>query len=861
MFSEDLERTRTNHLTNLVYFFGVVEDIHDPMTLGRVKVRCFNFHPEDTNEVPTEALPWATVLQPTTSAAMGGIGDSPNGLKPGSWVYGFFADGEEAQKPFVTHSVPGIHRPEPSGVPSGTSSGYLDEGSYSQGDTGSEEVRPYHNERVENTTGAGASTGFLDEKRGSEASISTPNNGTTQGEGAMIANADMGMYLHPKDKPKFKELGLVTYSGEPCPNGYACKDGKGSLKFHYGTALALEKLTKEYGKGKLFLNSAYRSPEYNRRVGGAKSSMHMAGHALDISKNSIGRSQADIARFAKLAVKCGFVGFGLYDSFLHIDTGTGRVWNGAKAAWFVKAITEAGWFPKKKGLSGVKTSTGQAASNDTTGGAEKQNGVNVRGDNQQRVYNALKAKGYKDHEIAGIMGNFQVESGFNPGAVNPNDKGRRSTGLAQWRAERETALFDYTGTKTPTIEQQVDFMDRELKTTHKKAYTALKNSSNSSEAAYNFGRYYEVYEGHRDVNSPSSRKRIKAAEDFSKGRAIPESSGKGFVDPTNSYPSPEYRGEPSTNMAARGFNTQSNQRRIINRDNGRMTGIPAAGEVGTFGEPELAASPQYPYNHVRSTTSGHLMEMDDTPGSERINIEHSSGSGVEIFSDGKTVYRSKGNSYAMDEGDSYHGINGKFFQTSINDMNIRTTADLTQQADGSVNIIIGNDGSALISGDYTLSVGEDIKVKGGARVVIEGNAIDILSHTNINMEAKAAINMKAETINMESTGATSVKAGGTIAAQAGGTFGMKSGGAMNLDSGGNMGVKAPTVFVDDVVRLSEGGAASVGEVKGNEGADTADLGKPPSRKKINKDNLKNTTNSERVITTQDTADHYSQFSV
>ena len=92
---------------NMIWFIGVVEDRMDPNFLGRVRVRCFGFHNENTIELPTEDLPWAMVMQPTTSGAQTEVGRSPTGLVDGSWVVGFFLDGEEAQQPLVIGSLGG----------------------------------------------------------------------------------------------------------------------------------------------------------------------------------------------------------------------------------------------------------------------------------------------------------------------------------------------------------------------------------------------------------------------------------------------------------------------------------------------------------------------------------------------------------------------------------------------------------------------------------------------------------------------------------------------------------------------------------------------------------------------------------
>lgn len=91
-----------------VWWFGVVEDIDDPLKLGRVRVRVFGYHTSDKGQIPTSALPWAHPLQDITSASTSGIGRSPTGLLPGSHVFGFFRDGMNAQQPVVMFSVGGI---------------------------------------------------------------------------------------------------------------------------------------------------------------------------------------------------------------------------------------------------------------------------------------------------------------------------------------------------------------------------------------------------------------------------------------------------------------------------------------------------------------------------------------------------------------------------------------------------------------------------------------------------------------------------------------------------------------------------------------------------------------------------------
>ena len=91
-------------------FTGIIEQVDDndvdPLKLGRVRVRAHGYHSQDTAEVPTDTLPWAHVT----------YNDSKRMSVPtnGEWVIGFFLDGDEAQKPIIIGTIPGIDGVEPS---------------------------------------------------------------------------------------------------------------------------------------------------------------------------------------------------------------------------------------------------------------------------------------------------------------------------------------------------------------------------------------------------------------------------------------------------------------------------------------------------------------------------------------------------------------------------------------------------------------------------------------------------------------------------------------------------------------------------------------------------------------------------
>ena len=105
------------------------------------------------------------------------------------------------------------------------------------------------------------------------------------------------------------------------PREIACK-GTGRVLVNEDALDRLQALRDDLGVP-LIVRSAYRSPEHNASVGGARRSLHMQGIAFDIAMSNHNPSAFDAA-----ARKAGFTGFGTYprSGFMHIDTGPARSW-------------------------------------------------------------------------------------------------------------------------------------------------------------------------------------------------------------------------------------------------------------------------------------------------------------------------------------------------------------------------------------------------------------------------------------------------------------------------------------------------------------------------------------------------------
>lgn len=106
---------------------------------------------------------------------------------------------------------------------------------------------------------------------------------------------------------------------------FACKDGSDVVLIHPELVEILQKIRTHFGKA-VTINSAYRTPTYNKKVGGATSSQHQYGTAADIKVSGVTPKQ--VAQYVEtLMPKKG--GIGIYPTFTHVDVrATKSRWNG-----------------------------------------------------------------------------------------------------------------------------------------------------------------------------------------------------------------------------------------------------------------------------------------------------------------------------------------------------------------------------------------------------------------------------------------------------------------------------------------------------------------------------------------------------
>ena len=179
-------------------------------------------------------------------------------------------------------------------------------------------------------------------------------------------------------------------------------------------------------------------------------------------------------------------------------------------------------------------------------------------------------------------------------------------------------------------------------------------------------------------------------------------------------------GEPDTSRLAQGEASETHEALIARRAR-RVENIPTATQPflkavsdeaiqetrGTFDEPhpkgiEKTAQPYtsaaYPYNHVFESESGHIREVDDSPGAERLLTQHKSGTFEEIHPDGTKMVKVIGDNFEIIAGKSNVLIQG--------DVNLTTV--------GTVRELIKGDYHLEVEGNYTQKIHKNLRTRVGA---------------------------------------------------------------------------------------------------------------------------------------------------
>ena len=744
------------------FYYGIVENRSDPLRLGRCQVRIVGLHTHDKSQLPTADLPWAVAVQPVTSAAMNGIGHTPIGPVEGTTVIIIFAD-EDQQQPIMMGTVGGIPN-TPASVDK-DDDGPISKGSKTEdiqlrtipGPTSGKQLTLYDPEtgNTNLTSGLKANMKVLAFDIPAETFIVSIDSGTQITISYSVTDYVENI-IKFEDPPT--NLDAVTQS-----KVNVLTDGSGNIVTSgdgtpITTGTTSEEVTPTSTNTAIpTIPPAKSSPNPTKSTEGIK--------ALIAACDKVGLTTKE--------QKCALLGIAggesrwipQLESFNYSESRLKQIYSFATPEDIAtysnaskKGLTRAEFFswaygPTKRGKGFLGNVT------DADGGKYFGRGfIQLTGKaNYQRYQNLANATG------------LSLDIVNNPDSL---DTDINVSALV-------AALYIKDRVKGVTSSKHPDF------------FLAAKKAVgvNSPDIAALKLSYYEYFYGkastggvEKDAGSPPAEPPKDGDDSTPRPSQKSIESGSfttGFRDPNNKYPLSEYIGEPDTNRLARGIIDGTV---VAKKDATRARGIPKALDLGSWDQPEATFGAQYPFNKVFETESGHVQEFDDTPGYERINTYHRSGTFSEIDPMGTQVNYIVGDNFVIMEKNGCVHVSGELNITVDGNANIYSRTDANIHVEQNATIKVGNNADIGVATDLTLAVGGDMKVKVAGDYSIQAANIYTKSDGVSDTQAVGALSIKGAETNIESEGDANYLSGGTTSMDySQGQFGNGAAGANDVE--------------------------------------------------------------------------------
>ncbi len=257
------------------------------------------------------------------------------------------------------------------------------------------------------------------------------------------------------------------------------------------------------------------------------------------------------------------------------------------------------------------------------------------------------------------------------------------------------------------------------------------------------------------------------------GQYANTTANDGYLDRDGQFPLPEYRNQASTNKAIRGGKA----------NNVYMGGGDITVDLGL--KPTVPSL--HPKNQVKKTVTGHIIEIDDTPGNRRMLFRHTSGSGVQMNEDGSVIVSSLENTIHITGGDQKVIVEGDGEISYNGNLTLNVTGDFDLKVGGNFNVVTSGDKFEETRGarreiieknfeqkaktnrsEYTLGVHTETVLKdrntitkGSVRDIIEGD-IERLGGGKLLMTAENIITMSSPNVNIGAKSLTVIGDSGTI---------------------------------------------------------------------------------------------------
>ena len=742
-------------------YYGVVENRNDPLKLGRCQVRLVGLHTHDKSVLPTAELPWATPMQPVTSAAMNGIGWSPTGPVEGTTVIIFFAD-EDQQQPIMMGTLGGIPQSKDAAIAAEESGSIITDGGVLTSTDGepvkSSDGTPVTlGNRVEseiNKITTSVDQGIKDIKSRAVAAlsslfgISSPSSSSRKKEELILPVTGADNDTKPTIIPSKQDTSNIN--NQPLPG----KADPAVLQ----TPIVVKPM-----------------PKYVKR--GEEGRAEQCIGALIAACDKVGLT-SKYAKASILGIVGGETGW--------VPKDEGHVYNKPESLISIFPSIFKGNFSLAEQYSGGKKSKeeffeliygnkypkGQGLGNKNPGDGGKYYG---------RGFNQLTGKaGYTQAQQKLKTYGKDVDLINNPTILNQDIE----------VAALACAIFYKENVKHPQDDP---------------GYFVAARARTGADAGGGYAKKQVMYEyflgqgvlaestGRPDVEDKKGKVYTKEEVAYlpvEKQKALLEDRSDfattGFKDPNGKYPLRNLVNEPDTNRLARGIIQDTS---IAYKDQIRTIGIP--GVFGSTWEQPLAPfGGRYPYNKVYETESGHIQMFDDTSGHETVSLYHRKGTFLDIDANGTQVNKIVGDGYTIYDRNGFIYVTGKCNLSVGNSVNIMVVGDANIEVNGQVQATFHSQADLQIAKDFNVSVGGDynIQVSGNMNTTVSGNVNNNITG-NMATEVTGVVGYNfANTLDIKTVGVTNLDSDSTINVKSAADMRLQAGGTNNIKAGGNVNV-------------------------------------------------------------------------
>lgn len=876
------------------FYTGCVEDRDDPLKVGRCKVRIVGLHTEDKIELPTKDLPWAQPVLPITEAGSSGIGSSPVGPVPGTWVLIFFMDVDE-QIPIMMGTLTGISQKEDafeggnaqtplvvnnyqlSGEPERAENAPIPAAPAAGTPAATDKLPPGKVVSTEKVIGplaklvkngetvAGSYDTFTKSTNGPQGTSTVATGAGNVKLSKMTIKDIMEKQSLPAGSPdKLSSVGKyqvdpvtlknavqalnidVNQTFSESTQDLICQEYVVSRKrpklvaYYKTTSKTDDKLLMDAGEALAAEFPTYEDP-YNPGFpyGGEKGNYYKAGHRVTTKFDTVKESlisewefrndennpspTASIAGGDKVEKGSDFSGV---RKLLPVDDSTTTPPESSAAAG--GNIPNA--LPNPDILGGLDilgagnltnlAGLGNAFSTASLAGIGDLNNLGLAdlgklGDLGSAI-GELGAAGLGNLDASLLSSITSAQSGFTNLAKQVNLDGNINKVLTSVTGSSTSVLSSF-GNSLNEISSNLGVDNPGGTVSGLVANLGLPSADPK----------LIVKELEKISGSTSGQARALLAKlegEPSKPQAVPMgelrpdgtvSNGtdvdptKGFQDPSGIYP--KYKEEQDTNRLASGNNLG---RTIVTEKQADLKSGIRIANGGTWDSPPVPYAGVYPYNHVTQYESGHVLEFDNTPQAERINIHHKAGTFIEMDASGSQVNRIMGDGYEIIDRNGFIYIKGACNLTVDGALNVRTDNVFNLEVSGAANINVYNDANINVSGSTNMAVGGEFNLKANKINMESAGQFNLISKTGFNVESGSDLNIKSDgTVFIDSGGNINNKTKGGVFIESGTDTNIKSGGLFNIQSDDNLNIKSDKVLSiesTDNLNLKSGAVGSFG---------------------------------------------------